>query len=95
MKLPLNTKAVLFDMDGVIFNTEDLAHSVFSSLSEKFDYVFQEDDHCAILGSAEEFWSQYMISRLKCDLSAKEFASLFWSELQNKADSHLNLMQEP
>ncbi len=92
MKIPSTTKAVLFDMDGVLFNTEDLAHKVFSSLSKKFDYPFQEQDHKAILGSSEDFWSHYMIDRLKTDVTAAQFASLFWNELQIEANQHLNLM---
>jgi len=92
MKIPLQTKAILFDMDGVIFNTEDLAHDVFGSLSHKFGYSFEEDDHRTILGSSQEFWSEYLVNRFKSDLNANEFALLFWSELHKVTNSDLKLM---
>lgn len=90
--IPSNIKAVLFDLDGVIFNTEDLAHDVFSSLSERHHYQFTEKDHRNILGSAESYWSAYMVDRLNSDLSAHQFAELFWRELGICTEKNLRLM---
>ena len=91
-KIPSNVKAVLFDLDGVIFNTEDLAHHVFSSLSERYHYQFTELDHRNILGSAEVYWSTYMVDRLDSGLSADQFAELFWKELGMCTEKNLKLM---
>lgn len=92
MKLPLGTKAVLFDMDGVIFNTEDLAHNVFAKLSLEYGTKFEEADHKAILGTAQSIWSNYFVEKWQLSISSEEFASLFWLLLRKEADLNLNMM---
>lgn len=92
MKLPSGTKAVLFDMDGVIFNTEDLAHNVFMKLASQFGSIFEETDHKAILGTAQSIWSQYFVEKWQLTTSNDEFASLFWQLLRKETDLYLEIM---
>lgn len=92
MQLPNGTKAILFDMDGVIFNSEDLAHDVFLGLSIKYKSDFLEDDHKAILGTAESYWSQYFVTKWKLSMSDKEFSTLFWDLLSVERDKRLEFM---
>jgi HAD superfamily hydrolase (TIGR01509 family) len=92
MNLPNNIKAVMFDMDGVIFNTEDIAHEVFSLLAERFNSVFNEDHHKAILGTSEKFWSEYICNTFQFPLSPEEFRNEFWNEMYRASDSQLRLM---
>lgn len=92
MQLPIGTKAILFDMDGVIFNSEDLAHDVFHVLSTKYKTVFSEDDHQAILGTAENYWSQYFVKKWNLKTSDKVFSAFFWELLAIERDKRLELM---
>lgn len=92
MKIPSNAQAVLFDMDGVIFNTEDLAHKVFTHLANVFVGVFEESDHVEILGTAESNWSNYFVSKWNLSISNKEFAGIFWENLENETKEHLKFM---
>ena len=92
MKLPSSTKAVLFDMDGVIFNTEDLAHNVFSELATRFNKTFNEADHQAIIGTAEQIWTKYFIDLWSLDVSQEGFSTLFWFELKKKISHSATFM---
>lgn len=79
-------------MDGVLFNTEDLAHGVFEKLANEFENQFKEDDHKAILGTSEKFWSEYFIKKWNLTMKSKDFASLFWEGLEKEAENRLKLM---
>lgn len=92
MIFPSQTKAVLFDMDGVLFNTEDLAHDVFEKLAIELGKEFKEDDHKAILGTPEKFWSHYFVTKWNLSKSQNDFAAYFWEQLENEAESRLELM---
>lgn len=92
MRLPLNIKVALFDLDGVIFNTEDLAHVVFARLSKRYKFVFNEDDHKTVLGSSEAFWSSYMTNKCSSRMKASQFAEEFWKELRYEANKNIKLM---
>lgn len=92
MNIPSNAKAVLFDMDGVIFNTEDLAHNVFHELAIRFQGLFDEDDHKNILGTTELYWSQYFCNKWNLLISNNDFSEIFWNELRIATSDHLNLM---
>ncbi|MCX6714327.1 MAG: HAD family phosphatase [Candidatus Uhrbacteria bacterium] len=92
MKLPPDTKVVLFDMDGVIFNTEDLAHNVFAELAQNFGKIFEEADHKTILGTSQDNWSQYFVTKWDLNTSFNEFASLFWQTLKKETLIHSKLL---
>lgn len=92
MNFPSNTKAVLFDMDGVLFNTEDLAHDVFEKLAKEFGNEFREDDHKVILGTPQKFWIGYLMEKWNLLMKSEDFALLFWDKLEKEAENRLELM---
>ncbi|WP_207745966.1 HAD family phosphatase [Clostridium sp. D53t1_180928_C8] len=47
-------KAVIFDMDGVIFDTEMVYLSVWSEVFEKYGYKMTKDIYASVLGTGRE-----------------------------------------
>lgn len=47
-------KAVIFDMDGVIFDTEMVYLSVWSKVFEKYGYKMTKDIYASVLGTGRE-----------------------------------------
>lgn len=92
MIFPLQTKVVLFDMDGVLFNTEDLSHDVFDKLAKEFGNEFNEEDHKAILGTPQKFWSSFFIEKWNVSMNEENFASIFWDRLEVEAEKRLVMM---
>lgn len=92
MDLPIGTKAILFDMDGVIFNSEDLSHDVFFGLSKKYHVEFMEDDHKAILGTTESYWSHYFVQKWNLPMTDREFTKIVWNLLSIERDKRLEFM---
>ena len=79
-------------MDGIIFNTEDLAHDAFVKLANEFGGIFEEKDHKAILGSTQSFWSQYLMNKWSISMKDEEFAGLFWKRLEDETKNSLTFM---
>lgn len=92
MNIPTATKAFLFDMDGILVNTEDIAHDLFIEFAKEFNSKFTEDDHKHILGTTETFWTEYLCNKWSTSISPKEFANVFWSRRNMVLDSRLRLM---
>src|SRR3989338_1203207 len=92
VNFPANTKAVLFDMDGVIFNTEDLAHDAFVKLGLEFGGTFEETDHKAILGSTQSYWSHYLMEKWSVSMGEGEFRALFWKLLEEQTKNKIAFM---
>ncbi len=92
MILPQGTKAVLFDMDGVIFNTEDIAHKVLESFAERCGRQFTEDHHKAILGTSESYWSKFMCDQFQLGMMPEEFSRQFWNERNKLVVRELKVM---
>lgn len=79
-------------MDGVLVNTEDIAHNLFVEFAKKYNSEFTEDDHKTILGRTEEFWSKYLCKKWGLSISPKEFANNYWSQQNLVLNSGLKLM---
>ena len=93
MTIPFVPKAILFDMDGVLFNTEDLAHDLFQMIAKRFDSVFTEEDHQTICGTPERFWSHYLNTKWNTAITEAEFASQFWKELRFLEETNVVLLE--
>lgn len=49
-----NVKAVIFDMDGVIFDTELVYLDIWSKVFEKYGYKLQKEVYAEVLGTGRE-----------------------------------------
>jgi HAD superfamily hydrolase (TIGR01509 family) len=57
-------RAVVFDMDGLLLETEDLWHASESELFERHGVAFTREDQLALIGTGAEVSSRYYAERL-------------------------------
>ena len=61
-------KAVIFDMDGVIFDTEMVYLKVWSKVFEKYGYKMTKDIYSSVLGTGRENVKKVFLSCFGNDL---------------------------
>lgn len=55
MKIDINNiKSIIFDMDGVIFDTELVYLEIWSKVFEKYGYKLQKEVYAEVLGTGRE-----------------------------------------
>ena len=64
MPLSGRYRAVIFDMDGLLLDTETLWHEAEVELFRRYGSVFTWDDKMAVIGTSFEFTSRYFADRL-------------------------------
>ncbi|MGH3327070.1 MAG: HAD family hydrolase [Streptomycetales bacterium] len=75
MATPPVLQAVLFDMDGLLVDTEGLWFDVESSLMAELGCPFGRDDAAAVVGGPMERTVRHMIERCGADLPAAELVA--------------------
>lgn len=65
-------QAIIFDMDGVIFNSENLWKAGFEYYTKKYNLPLDESYRVTIVGKSEEFIIEDLI-RMFPDLDAKKY----------------------
>ena len=79
-------------MDGVLVNTEDIAHDIFEKFALEYNSEFTEHDHKHILGSTESYWAKYLCEKWNVPISNEEFANIYWKRRNIVLDSKLKLL---
>jgi HAD superfamily hydrolase (TIGR01509 family) len=65
-------KAVVFDMDGLLVDSEPVWDNARKWMAEGIGRPWTTDDHQAVMGVSTQEWADYMIDRLGLTLSAQE-----------------------
>lgn len=65
-------EAIVFDMDGLLVDSEPYWDKVRRDLASSVGRVWTEADHLAVMGTNSDEWSDYMIKRLGLKLSREE-----------------------
>jgi beta-phosphoglucomutase-like phosphatase (HAD superfamily) len=66
--LPGEYRAVIFDMDGLLLDTETLWHRAESELFRRHGHEFTREDQLAVMGTGMEFSGRYYAERLGEDV---------------------------
>ncbi|PJE76416.1 hypothetical protein COV05_04655 [Candidatus Uhrbacteria bacterium CG10_big_fil_rev_8_21_14_0_10_48_16] len=82
----------LFDMDGLLINSETIAHHVFQDLCSLNGGNFTNEIHSEILGTESEYWSLYVVQECKLSLSSEEFQKEFQIQFEKRLRSEIALM---
>ena len=61
-------KAIIFDMDGVIFDTEMIYLKVWSEVFEKYGYKMTKEIYALVLGTGRENVKKVFVSHFGSDL---------------------------
>lgn len=62
-------EAVIFDMDGLLVDSEPVWDQARRSMADRAGKTWTEDDHKAVMGVSTREWADYMIDRLELSLS--------------------------
>ena len=80
----MNIKAVLFDMDGLMVDTESLATEAFIHSAKKQEYDMTKEETLLVLGfttkSIYEFWENYFKNS---DVSGKQLVDDHYKYIEN------------
>ena len=90
--LPDRYRAVVFDMDGLLLDTELLWHRAETALFARHGAEFSWDDKMAVIGSSFSFTADYFADRLGLPKEqgpalVDEMVSLMEAELREQVDS--------
>ena len=74
-------EGIIFDLDGLLIDSEFAWNKARIRIATSHDILWNKEDHQNVMGVSTAVWSQYMIDRLKSDLSQSEMEKLVIDEL--------------
>ncbi len=83
---------VIFDLDGVILETEQQWNDVRREFAERHGGHWDEDDQPAVMGANSMQWSEYMRDQVGVDLSPQEIYEGVVNDLRDRYSRHLPLI---
>lgn len=76
-------EAVIFDLDGLLVDSEPCWNEARRQMAaERGVFDWNADDHRACMGVSTREWAEYMIRRLRLDLSWEETAAAIVGKMQ-------------
>lgn len=75
-------KAVVFDLDGLLVDTEPLWYRARTELFQRYDLVWNDSDQKRCMGVSTADWSNYMAERLNMKLSPAEIVDEILGRLE-------------
>lgn len=85
-------KGVLFDMDGVLFNTEHLSIAAENKAKKQMGVTFPEGMHEKFIGGSDEFAIATIDAHFKGEISGAEFMGLFHKLWAQEVEQNLAKM---
>ena len=69
-------QAVVFDLDGLLIDSEIVWNTVRTDIAAQHGIIWNEDDHCAVMGVSTAEWVAYMTERLGLEKTPAKIQSL-------------------
>ncbi|MGH9551890.1 MAG: HAD family hydrolase, partial [Terriglobales bacterium] len=69
-------RALIFDMDGTLIDSEPLHLRAYQSLLSRFEITYTEEDNRQFLGRTDKELSSTLISRYDLKISAEQFVMM-------------------
>lgn len=76
-------KAIIFDLDGLLINSEPLWFEARKELFKKFDKVWTNEDQKANMGVSTDAWSGYMTEKLDNKLSQAKILEIIVEKMND------------
>ncbi len=71
-------EAVAFDMDGLIFDTEELSRKAFFITADEFNIEVEDDYYKRFIGNSQPVCDQLMYDRFGMDFDTSGFRKSWW-----------------
>ena len=84
-------KAIIFDMDGVIFDTEKVYLQIWTKVFENYGYKMRKDIYCSVLGTGRENVKKVFLSNFGKNLPINDMYIEKDEELKRAVDNVIPL----
>jgi HAD superfamily hydrolase (TIGR01509 family) len=88
----MSIQAVIFDMDGVLVDSEACWYRAAVDFAREAGKTWTEIDHHACMGNASEEWARYMREHLDLLLSLEDITAKVTRRVQAQYEQHLPLL---
>lgn len=90
----MNTQAVIFDMDGVIINSEEIWDIANKEFFKEHGGEFTEEMRVTIMGTRVDFWTQYFINllNLEAEWTRDKVAQRLFNRIHGLYETDVKLM---
>lgn len=94
MKIDINNiKSIIFDMDGVIFDTELVYLEIWSKVFEKYGYKLQKEVYAEVLGTGRENVKKVFLNNYRNELPIDKMYREKDEDLEKAVDKGIPLKQ--
>ena len=94
MKIDINNiKSIIFDMDGVIFDTELVYLEIWSKVFEKYGYKLQKEVYAEVLGTGRENVKKVFLNNYGNELPIDKMYREKDEDLEKAVDKGIPLKQ--
>ena len=83
-------KAVIFDLDGLMINSERNSFYIWRDQLSDYDLAFTHDEYQKLIGQGASFTAQYMQQRIGTSISAQEIMDEHWDRLTEYIAEHVD-----
>jgi len=78
----MNTKAIIFDMDGLLVDSEPVWNEARAAMAARHGKPWTQEDHFNVMGVSTAEWTRYMIDRLELSQPAEEVREEIISQME-------------
>ncbi|HEX4213214.1 MAG TPA: HAD family phosphatase [Candidatus Dormibacteraeota bacterium] len=89
----MTIEAVLFDLDGVLIDSEPVWEEVRREVVADHGGQWQPDSQRRLMGMSTQEWSRYLAQDLGVDMPPQDVAELVIGRMEERYDDHLPLIR--
>lgn len=94
MQLKLkNIKAVIFDMDGVLFNIEEIYLDIWTKVFDKYGYKMTKEIYCEVIGTGRENVKKVFMKEFGEDIPIEEMYKEKDEILAKELEKHIPIKE--
>ncbi|WP_224367500.1 HAD family hydrolase [Hyalangium versicolor] len=91
MSFPRRINAVVFDMDGLLVDTETVYAAALERAGREFGVVVDREVYCSMIGHTQVVSTQILLDRYGSDFPTDAYWARAWSEIEDMLQVQLQL----